>query len=683
MPYAMVRKREYFYWAAGRFCSNIIAVLILFIAILSQPVAAAIQFEDASSDAGITNKGATFGASWGDFNGDGWPDLWVGNHNRKPTLYINDKRGGFSDIIDRVWSENPALDTHGAAWADFDNDGDQDLVEVLDVGVNEDGTLTLGVAKNHLFINEGGKLVESAAELGLDATGQARSPLWFDANRDGLLDLLVANVRGPNDSYSKIWLQDKKHRFSLANEKLDFIDAPWSKKEVLWARVENLINFNNNKIPRFNTHRGLVFASLGDLALNGQLDLFLFSYPSRGYDIREVPFEGISNKVGLPKLDQVKDAVIGDYNGDGRMDLIAVEGSWLTSHVIQPDPTQIGGRLTWTGGHGRPPKSVTFQAEGEVEWLIYPTWIPLFKVFIGKNKKNPTNRFFTLSPHDPDTHGVPDLQAEGIEGVAIGFDSEKDTWILRNVQKATLLDFTAKANKVFSFGVEGFSQFDINGNGIAFFREAKGFSRKSLEMEAGTASAAISVVSADFDNDMDLDLYLTCTGPVENLPNRLLENDGKGNFVMVADAGGAAGSTFGRGDAAVTADYDHDGFLDLFVTNGADPNSIFEAKGPHQLFRNRGNGNRWLEIDLEGVVSNRDAIGATVEILAGGVKQVREQNGGMHRIAQNHQRLHFGLGPNKTVDQILVTWPSGIKQNLTDIESNQILHIIEPAGDKK
>ena len=176
----------------------------------------------------------------------------------------------------------------------------------------------------------------------------------------------------------------------------------------------------------------------------------------------------------------------------------------------------------------------------------------------------------------------------------------------------------------------------------------------------------------------DLDLYLVCSGPVANLPNRLYENDGKGNFHMVGDMGGASGSMRGRGDAVVTADYDLDGFLDLFVLNGAGP-APFGYDGPHQLFHNSGNENHWIEIDLEGVKSNRDGIGAKVELETTGTVQVRGQGGGMHCYSQNHQRIHFGLGSNKMVDRITVFWPSGIVQHLKDVVADQIITIRESA----
>lgn len=637
-----------------------------------------IRFEDVSAEAGITLKGATFGASWGDFNGDGWPDLWVGNHNRLPTLYLNKQDGTFENIIHQVWSADPKADTHGAAWADFDNDGDQDLVELVDVSENEDGTFCIGCGKNHLFINENNKLWERAAEFGLDHIGQARSPLWFDADGDGLLDLLVVNVRGANQSVSNILLQEKNHHFVVANEALGFKDAPWDRGEKIWGRLQNVVNLTFRQLPCFHTHRGLEFAQLEALSSGDQLDLLFFSNPSRVYEIDSTPFKDISNHVGLPDLSRVKDVAVADFNGDLKLDMFVAEGTWLTSHVIRQSPSEIGGMITWAGRHA--PKSVSFQAEGDIHFQIHPTWLSLSKVFIGANGRHPNKRDFTLSPDDSDVYG----SVDATEGVTISYDPEKRSWTIRNLQKSIFVDFIATATTAISeFKTDGFDLFKADGKGVLFLQHKNGFIEEALTGEAAADSSCISVVAADFDNDMDIDLYMTCSGPIMNLPNSLLENDGKGGFIWVADAGGAAGSKLGRGDVVVTADYDRDGFLDLFVTNGADPTSPFVADAPHQLFRNQGNGNHWLELDLEGVVSNRDAIGSRVELSAGGVIQVREQTGGMHRIAQNHQRLHFGLGGNLQVDRITVIWPSGIVQHLNDIEADQILHVTEPSGDVK
>ena len=119
-----------------------------------------------------------------------------------------------------------------------------------------------------------------------------------------------------------------------------------------------------------------------------------------------------------------------------------------------------------------------------------------------------------------------------------------------------------------------------------------------------------SVAACDFDNDMDIDLYVVRSRTAENLPNHLYENQGGGSFAELNDAHGAAGSEQGRGQSVTMADYDQDGYLDLFVTNGRGMYPFSE--GPDQLFRNLGSNNNWLQIDLQGTISNRDGIGARI-----------------------------------------------------------------------
>jgi hypothetical protein len=126
----------------------------------------------------------------------------------------------------------------------------------------------------------------------------------------------------------------------------------------------------------------------------------------------------------------------------------------------------------------------------------------------------------------------------------------------------------------------------------------------------------------------------------------------------------------------VSADFDGDGFLDLLVANGKGPPPF--ADGPAELFRNVGNQNHWLQIDLEGTRSNRDGIGAHVEMWAGGAHQHRDQDGGMHSFAQDHARLHFGLGDATRAERLRIQWPSGTVQELEDVEADQILRLREP-----
>jgi hypothetical protein len=148
-----------------------------------------------------------------------------------------------------------------------------------------------------------------------------------------------------------------------------------------------------------------------------------------------------------------------------------------------------------------------------------------------------------------------------------------------------------------------------------------------------------------------------------------VSSNGAAGPVGVAVASGA-----GTADSVISGDYDVDGFLDLFVTNGLNlqPRGF---GGPSKLFHNNGNANRWVEVDLVGTRSDRDATGARVYATAGGVTQLRTQNGRYHRWSQDSKRAHFGLGGASTVT-LRVEWPSGTVQTHT-VAANKLYRITE------
>jgi hypothetical protein len=205
-------------------------------------------------------------------------------------------------------------------------------------------------------------------------------------------------------------------------------------------------------------------------------------------------------------------------------------------------------------------------------------------------------------------------------------------------------------------------------------RTAQGFVDVSAAAGLATPTACDSVAAGDLDDDMDVDVFLVCNRGAADEPDILLENLGNGSFARVPLAGGAEGSDR-RGDSVAIADYDGDGFLDLFVMNGAG-NPYFNIDGPDQLFHNRGNANHWLEIDLEGVVSNRDGVGARVLVAAGGKTQVREQNGGIHRYRRTTSACTSGSVPTRS-GGLRIEWPSGAIQQLAGIPANQIIRVVE------
>lgn len=178
---------------------------------------------------------------------------------------------------------------------------------------------------------------------------------------------------------------------------------------------------------------------------------------------------------------------------------------------------------------------------------------------------------------------------------------------------------------------------------------------------------------ADFNNDGWLDLYLVAGAmDYQNVPqpNALYMNDHTGRFIDVSDASGA--NDPGQGRSVAVGDFDGDGYLDMIVANYGQP---------PLLYRNlsRGLGNRWLRLELEGTQSNRDAVGARVTVHARGLRpQVREVQIGQGLGSCNERALHFGLGSVSRVDRVEIHWPSGRRQVLHAVDSNQTLHIAEP-----
>ena len=417
------------------------------------------------------------------------------------------------------------------------------------------------------------------------------------------------------------------------------------------------------------------FAQLADLSGDGNLDLLmqLSGYPDKVYDMLSEPFTEIQDAIGLIKTAVVLDAAVADLDGDLDNDLFMVRGE-RNEGLVQIDEYTLEARFRSSGVE----QGFSFVTSGDVSIEVYPLWVwSVDQIFIGSDGFHPEENFFTLLPVDTTVWGIYD-HVPGVDtGLYIGYDPATQLWqILRSSGVTNLVVVsTMTITEPTAIGWDPdepprTDQFQVNlGNTFENRTESAGFL---------VPSSGRNVVAADFDNDMDQDLYIVSTGPVENWPNLLYENDGSGHFNLVPDAAGAAGNNLGRGDAVTVVDYNGDGFLDMLVTNGTSK-TPFDADGPTQLYKNLGNDNHWLEIDLEGVFSNRDGIGVQLHATAGGVVQLREQGGGMHYRGQNHQRVHFGLGSNIMVDVLTVRWPGGNVQEILDIAADQIIHVIEPA----
>lgn len=179
---------------------------------------------------------------------------------------------------------------------------------------------------------------------------------------------------------------------------------------------------------------------------------------------------------------------------------------------------------------------------------------------------------------------------------------------------------------------------------------------------------AKQVVWVDADNDGDLDLYVNGTAKIGEMNNRssvFYEN--KGGRFTVPECGMASDSS--RSYVNVIGDVNMDGYPDIFVQN--DPPSL------HHFWINDGGDNQWIKVHLTGVLSNRDAIGARIEVYSQGKYQMRYRHTAIGFMGQNSNTEIIGLGTAETVDSIVVIWPSGHIDRLYDQSAGQILRIRE------
>ena len=171
----------------------------------------------------------------------------------------------------------------------------------------------------------------------------------------------------------------------------------------------------------------------------------------------------------------------------------------------------------------------------------------------------------------------------------------------------------------------------------------------------------------DFDNDGFIDLLVT--GDDDYI---YYKNNGDKTFTRINSLLSANGIM-----SFATGDLNHDGFIDIYASLGDiynNPSGTFDDI----MYLNNGNTvNHFISFDLEGTVSNNDAIGANIVIYGPWGMQRREVRSGESYGTCNSSILHFGLGINQTVDSATIIWPSGIIQHLYNLDADQFVTAVE------
>ena len=203
--------------------------------------------------------------------------------------------------------------------------------------------------------------------------------------------------------------------------------------------------------------------------------------------------------------------------------------------------------------------------------------------------------------------------------------------------------------------------FRNNGNGT--------FTDVTQSMNVGQEAWSHGVSFGDFDNDGWLDLYSVSA----SYGNRLYKNNNGLSFTEIGDLAGVRDYHWCCGLSL--GDIDQDGRLDMLVghyANGGDnPTKV-------SLYRNiTQNDNNWVIIKVNGFPPNKDAIGARVRVVAGGISQIREVSGGSGFGSQNMLPLHFGLGRAIMIDSLIITYPIAHIPALvyTDLEPNNFFEL--------
>ncbi len=630
-----------------------------------------ISFQEVSVSMGLDYVGQSFGSSWGDFNGDGFMDVWLVNHLAPPQLYMNEGGRKFINVTKKVFGtdfDGLDWDTHGAAWGDVNNDGRPDFYQCAGGlgGYSEGSSIS---EANQLFIQKEGTLLSVGPEYGLSyIKARSRTPLWFDMDRDGRLDLMLGLLARPDRS------------------------APVGVfRQLENGHFENAIEYSGIQEDAAD------FINIGDVSCDNIADIIM---PVPGvkngiqiYDGSSIPLSIITDQWMHDISVHAFDIEIADLNEDACLDIYTTAGYPVNSGIKYHDPHTLTFGLQ-PSSEGT--EAVRFKAGDklniELGYWEFRTGYRLNPdhIYLGKNGKNPVYAIVEMDPQYPDRPNAVIFSVDRKEalntrsvhdtfGVYIGYDKSSREWEIRLVtpDMYNLTGIVNSNEKItdltgigFNTNVEALADHLLINNGSKFENASV------VSGISGLPLAGIGIIAGDFDNDMDQDLYIVQCSHWGNYPNILLENKGNAKFEPIEKGFGAEGDTWGIGDTPSLVDFDNDGYLDLLVPNGKWPRML-EDDGRTQLFRNTtSNDNHWIEIDLVGTKSNRDGFGAKVYLTTGTNRQVR-QCGGMHRHTQDMPRIHFGLGPNTIIDEIEVIWPSGIVQKLTNVNADRIIKITE------
>ena len=457
----------------------------------------------------------------------------------------------------------------------------------------------------------------------------------------------------------------------------------------------------------------------GDYDNDGWDDLFLYRYgrPELFHNEKGVRFVAVGEQAGLPKWVNANSATWLDYDRDGRLDLF-LAGYWADNvDLWKLETTKIM------------PESFEYATNGGRKYLLHNRGDGTFED--KAEELGIKSRRWTLALIAADLLGTgyPDLFLSNDYGVSELFanrggkgfvDVAQDTGVGRSPKSG----MNASIGDVFNDGRLAIYKTNISEQGALVqgndlwvprktqSRNGQGPTPNAVEYDNLASSMGIDYGGwswgaqfGDLNNDGAQDLYLVngyvsagertsywydfaviavghsqIIGDAANWPpmkgrslsgyqrKRVWLNDGLGRFTDVAQVVGARDTYDGR--AVALADLGNRGVLDVIVAN---------QRGPLLIYRNTVvPGRHWIQFELEGRGSNRNAFGARVELQWKDHMQVQEVSAATGFSAQNQRRLHYGLGDATAVERVTIRWPSGRTQTIERPPIDTLHHIKEP-----
>jgi hypothetical protein len=545
---------------------------------------------------------------------------------------------------------------------------------------------------------------EVAAEAGVDFTHHVPS---LDPKLDHIMDE-VASMGGASvsvvdynrDGWSDLYVTNSAHGKPNALYK--------NEGDGTFTNVAPELGLADLNTPDAGVSMGAVW---GDYNNDGYEDLFLYRWgrPELYRNDQGEGFTRVTEKAGLPDWINANTAVWFDYDRDGRLDLFV--GGFYAEDVD-----------LWNLETTRMmPESFEYATNGGRNYLFHNLGNGRFEEV--SEEMGLTSTRWTLAAVASDLRGTgyPDLYVANDYGVDEIYLNQEGKGF-EEAGKATRIGFTPKSGMnaslgdVLNRGEQAIYVSNITEEGVLMqgnnlwmpqqTGERVRFQNMAGAMEVERAGWSYGAQFGDLNNDGWLDLYVAngyvsrekgasywydfskvagghqdIIADARNWPdmegrslsghqrNRVWLNDGRGTFQEVAEAVGSREVHDGRGVAM--ADLWNRGALDVIVANQGGPLQIYKTTAAPE--------NEWVAFELTGTESNRSAIGTRVTVHWNDQKQVQTLTGGSGFGAQNQRRLHFGLGPDPSVEKAVVQWPSGQTQAIDSPEPGTVHEITEPA----